>query len=122
MLELESINNVSEVLEYKASLINNQWYGIRNNKKYPFKYDNTTCDKISYIYSSPTNDYWPIGTCRKHNMLKALNVPDYGFWTPFREGLTVKGTLIDNYIHVDWNIHQIKAKQHAKTDSKRLDK
>lgn len=114
MLNLEPITNTSEVLEYKASLVNGQWYGIRNNKMYPFKYARDVCNTIKYIYSSNTNDYWPVGTCRKHDKLFVKNYQDFDLWTPFREGLMVKCVLIGEILEVIWKDHQIKAKADAK--------
>lgn len=124
MLELESIDNTSEVLEYRASLINNQWFGTRNNKTYPFKYPKDICNTLRYIYSSPTNDYWSthlkVGTCRRHDKLNVLNYQDFDMWTPFREGLQVNCVLIGEMLEVNWKLHQIKAKEDAKRDSKSI--
>lgn len=95
-----------------------QWRGIRNGKSYKLSYPNDICNKLEYIYSSNTNDYWETGTCRRHTKLNVKNYSDYGFWTPFREGLTVKGRLVEDNIEVDWKHHQIKAKEDAKRDIK----
>ena len=114
LLNLESINNTSEVLEYRASLVNGKWCGVRNGKAYPFRYTKDTCNTLKYIYSSPTNDYWKVGTCRLHHKLNVLNYQDFDLWTPFREGLQVKCVLIGQILEVNWKDHQIKAKADAK--------
>ena len=112
MLNLSTLKTVTatgEAREFRASLVNGKWVGIRNGKSYPINVPKDVCNTIAYIFSSPTNDKWPIGTPRKHEKLNVDNYLDYGYWSAFREGFKFNGIISRSVIMVDWKDHQKRA-------------
>jgi hypothetical protein len=108
MIDISKLTSVKnrEVTKFVASLIDNVWYGRTTTKRYPILIPKDKCNELRYIFTSKTNDHWGEGVPKKHSKLFVDNYNDFGFWTPFRQGLEFEGILINNVIHVDWNKHQ----------------
>lgn len=114
-LNLQVVTNTGEAREYRASLLDGKWYGKKLLKWYPIHIPVNMCDKLEYIFSSKANDYWEEGTLKKHTKLNRVGYVDRGFWTPFRQGLRFRGTLMNGIIYVDWKHHQaMLKKEHGK--------
>jgi len=110
-LKLKLIDNTNDVLDFKASFVDGRWYGIRNNKKYIVNIPINICNILYYIFSSHTNDKWPVGTVKTHTKLNQKDYIDYGWWTPFKQGITIKGVLnAASRIDVNWKLQQTVSK------------
>jgi hypothetical protein len=107
---LSLVNNTNEVLDFKASFVNNVWYGVRNNKQYKIDIPKDILNRIVYIFSTPLNDHYPVGTCRKHEKLHLTDYQDFGFWSPFKDGITLKGVLIKDTIYINWKCQETVSK------------
>lgn len=98
--------------KFRASLINNVWCGVCKKGTYPIRIPLSICNQIHYYFSSANNDYYELGTPRRHDKLFADNYVDYGFFIPFREGFEFTGVLnANNKINVNWKDHQIRVKE-----------
>jgi len=109
---LKAIDSKSNALIFRALLINNIWIGIGHDKKeHIIDLPINVCNTLEYIYSSETNDYWPVGTPRRHVKLNVKNYNDFGLWQPFKEGLLFKGYISNDKIIPNWKQHQKQAKE-----------
>lgn len=98
--------------KYRASLINNVWYGVCNKGNFPIRIPLSICNQIRYYFSSATNDYYILGTPRKHDKIHVEDYVDYGFFVPFKEGFEFTGKINANgKIVVDWKDHQERVKK-----------
>lgn len=123
-LKFTLIDNISDVLEFKASLIDGVWYGNRSGKKYIVNIPKDICNKLKYYFSSETNDYYPIGTPRTHDKLNQKDYIDYGWFVPFKKGIVIKGVLnAANHIDVNWKLqHTISKREYERASAKRIAK
>lgn len=89
----EKQNKRSSLKSFKALLLNDKWFAVRGNNKYPIELEKDICNKFRYRFSSNTNDYYSPFTIKKYYTINKPNYEDYGFWTVLRPGLKIKGLI-----------------------------
>lgn len=121
---LRAIDNTSDVLEFRALLVNSSWYGVRNGNKFLINIPDNIASINPYVFSTEANDYWKeVGTAKKREKLHLDDALTRLYWSPFRKGMIVKGIVVNNQIEVSWKLQiKIAKKEYERQSSARARK
>ena len=68
----EKQNKRSSLKSFKALLLNDKWFAVRGNNKYPIELEKDICNKFRYRFSSNTNDYYSPFTIKKYYTINKM--------------------------------------------------
>lgn len=107
---LSKVTNIipdKNIHKFKAYYIKDKWYGRMTNKKiFPVVIPAGIINSFEVRYSSPTNDYHPIGTPHFYTRLNKANYIETGYWTILRPNLMFEGVIVKDTIVINWQKHR----------------